>query len=149
MECKYDANAKKDPNYISETKYWNIFLASSQGYLGRCVVALKRHCGEMAGLKKEEWLDFAGLAKKLENTMKKSFNATMFNWTCLMNEAYKEKNPEPHIHWHFRPRYNHKVNFEGTIFEDSEFGRHYDRTKEMKISDKVRKAIIEKIREHL
>ena len=139
--CQY---LKKDiPIY--ETKYWRVVLASDQRYLGRCFVALKRHCGNLAELKKEEWLDFAELAKKLEAALKKAFDATMFNWTCLMNNAYQEAHPNPHVHWHFRPRYNHKVKFAGLIFEDEEFGHHYDNVKSKEISTETKNKIIEKI----
>lgn len=85
--------------------------------------------------------------KKLESALKKSFNATMSNWTCLMNNAYQNEPPNPHIHWHFRPRYNHKVEFAGLTFEDPEFGHHYDRTRKQEISVDVKRKIIEKIRE--
>lgn len=103
----------------------------------------------MADLKKEEWLDFAMLVKNLESSMKKAFHATMFNWACLMNNAYREKNPEPHVHWHFKPRYNHKVNFAGTTFEDPEFGEHYSRERKQKVSREVEVKIIEAIRKNL
>ncbi|MGZ7109543.1 MAG: HIT family protein, partial [Methanobacterium sp.] len=98
----------KDRNYgdvMFETPYWIIFLAPSQSNIGTCVVALKRHYGTLDGLKNEEWLDFADVVKKLEYSLKKSFNATMFNWGALMNADYLMKNPDPHIHWHFIPRY--------------------------------------------
>jgi len=130
-----------------ETKYWRIVLSIDQRYLGRCVVVLKRRCSTLAELKKEEWLDFAELVKRLESTLKRAFGATMFNWTCLMNDAYQKSPPNPQVHWHFRPRYNHKVKFAGLTLEDPEFGHHYGRTRKHEVSDKVRKRIVEKIKE--
>ncbi len=147
MECSI---CKINPEEIFyETKYWIVNLAQDQTYLGRCYVTLKRHCGDLAELKKEEILDFLELVKKLESAFKKAFNATMFNWTCLMNNAYQEKNPTPHVHWHFRPRYNHLVKFAGLVFEDKEFGHHYARNTERKISNEVQEKIIEEIKENL
>ncbi len=113
------------------------------------MVILKRHSGDLAKLKKEEWEEFIELVKKLESALRKSFDASMFNWTCLMNGAYQEKNPKPHVHWHFRPRYGHKVEIANLVFEDLEFGHHYDRTKKREISEKVRNIIISKIKENL
>ncbi|OGY79764.1 MAG: hypothetical protein A3B74_01835 [Candidatus Kerfeldbacteria bacterium RIFCSPHIGHO2_02_FULL_42_14] len=136
-------------DFVHQTKYWNVFLAWDQTYLGRCIVALKRHCGDLAELKKEEYDEFIELVKRLESALRKSFDATMFNWTCLMNDAYQEKNPEPHVHWHFRPRYNHKVEIAGLVFEDLEFGHHYDRTKKREISEVAKKTIVSKIKENL
>lgn len=140
------------PNFtdlIYQTKYWYVFLIGNQNYLGRCIVALKRHSGDLAELKKEEFEDFFELVKKLEFALRKSFRATMFNWTCLMNDAYKDKKPEPHVHWHFWPRYNNKVKFAGLVFEDLDFGHHYDKSKKKEISKVAKKAIIAKIKENL
>ena len=148
MEC---ISCQK-PNYnelIFETKFWKVILASDQAYLGRCYITLKRHSGDLAELTDEEWLDFSELVKRLESALKKSFNATMFNWTCLMNNAYQNEPPNPHIHWHFRPRYNHKVEFAGLTFKDPEFGHHYDRARKQEVSNDVKRKILEKIRENL
>ena len=80
---KYYIEELRDRNYgdiMFETPFWIIFLAPNQTNIGTCVVALKRHYGTLDGLKKEEWLDFADIVKKLEGSLKKLFNATMFNW---------------------------------------------------------------------
>ena len=89
------------------------------------------------------------VVKKLEAALKKSFDATMFNWSCLMNNAYQNDPPDPQVHWHFRPRYNHKVDFEGEIFEDKDFGHHYARNTDRKISEELSKKLILKIRASL
>jgi diadenosine tetraphosphate (Ap4A) HIT family hydrolase len=91
------------------------------------------------------------LLKKLEKALLKAFNATMFNWTCLMNNAYLEKPPKPHIHWHFRPRYEHPVNFGGMTFFDKEFGRHYKVDSERcgRVPNSIRKKIIERILDNI
>jgi diadenosine tetraphosphate (Ap4A) HIT family hydrolase len=134
---------------ILNTKYWQVALSHGQSYLGRCYVTLKRHAGDLADLSKDETLDFLNLVRKLENALRKAFNATMFNWACLMNNAYQEKKPEPHVHWHFKPRYREKVKFAGMIFEDPEFGHHYSRERRIEISEQIMKKIAEKIRENL
>ncbi len=66
-----------------------------------------------------------------------------------MNDAYKKSPPKPHIHWHFRPRYDRKVEFAGLLFEDPEFGSHYDKNRTLEVSDETKKKIIEKIKENL
>lgn len=142
----------KKPNPIDivyQTEHWAVFLAQDQTYLGRCIVSLKRHCGGLAELKKEEWEEFIGVVKKLESAFRKAFDAIMFNWNCLMNDAYQEKIPDPHVHWHFRPIYNHKVEIANLVFEDLEFGHHYDRTKKREIPKAAKKIIISKIKENL
>lgn len=97
MQCGYCEKSNEGKDFIYETKYWRVFLWPDQGYLGRCVVVLNRHCGSLAELKPEEITDFIKIVKNLEFALKRSFNATMFNWTCLMNEAYRSNPPNPHF----------------------------------------------------
>lgn len=121
----------EDRSKIFETPYWEIFLNNDQLYLGRSVVLLKRDCGDLSGLSSEEATDFFEVVKKLESLMRETFNATMFNWTCMMNDAYKTKPPHPQVHWHCRPRYEHGVNLGEQTFEDPNFAHHYKREAEM------------------
>lgn len=134
---------------LFETSYWKVILFEDQSYLGRCVILLKRNCGELSSLTFKEWSDFSeNIVKKMEIVLKKSFNSTMFNWTCLMNDAYKDKYPKPQVHWHFRPRYKSKVTFEGEIFEDSEFAHHYSRERKKIVSNEILEKIAKKIKEN-
>lgn len=124
MDCEYCKELEKYGfgDFILKTKYWIIFLAPQQSNIGTCVVALNRPEKDLAGLTKEEWLEFGDLVGKLELSMKKCFDVTMFNWGSLMNASYLEQPPDPHVHWHFIPRYDHDVIFEGILFEDPYFG---------------------------
>jgi len=143
---------KKSPaekNLVFETKYWKILLADNQNYLGRCFIILKRECGDLAKVKKEELLEFLEVVKKMERALRKAFNASLFNWGCLMNHAFQEKKPKPQVHWHLVPRYRKKVNFEGIVFEDLEFGFHYNHSKRMQVTEKVQNALIERIKSFL
>lgn len=134
---------------IYKTKYWNIELNKDQAYLGRCLIILIRKCDDLAKLKKEEILDFLDVVKKLENAIRKIFGATMFNWTCLMNNAYKSKNPKPQVHWHCRPRYKNPVKFSEIIFEDKEFAHHYNNNRHFEVSEEILNKIKNKIRDNL
>ncbi len=132
---------------LFETNFWKVILIDDQAYLGRCCVYFKRDCRKLSDLTHDEWTDFhSNVVIKLENALKKTFKATMFNWTCLMNNAYKDKNPNPQVHWHFRPRYNHKVKFANQEFQDLEFAHHYSRERKFIVSDNVLKKISEKIK---
>ncbi|MEK6860643.1 MAG: HIT family protein [Nanoarchaeota archaeon] len=149
MKCLHCESLYINKSLIYESKYWRITLAPDQGYLGRCYINLRRHIEKLSELKKEEWIDFAELVKIMESALKKAFCVVMFNWTCLMNNAYQDELPNPHVHWHLRPRYDHKVEFSGVIFEDKEFGKHYDRTRNLEVSDEIRNKIISRIKENL
>ena len=104
----------------------------------------------MSNLTSNEWTDFhTNIVKKLEPAFKKAFNATMFNWTCLMNNAYKSKNPKPQVHWHFRPRYRNNVKFAGEQFKDLEFAHHYNRERKKIVSKDILKKISGEIKKYL
>lgn len=146
MNCEYCEELKENKNLVFETNNWKVFLSKDQAYLGRCRIISKKHISELLKLNKEEWEDFHNIIKRLEKSLKKAFDAKMFNWTCMMNDAYLEKNPNPHIHWHFRPRYDKKIKILNVIFQDKEFGKHYDRARKQEISEKIMNEIIKKLK---
>tara|TARA_Y100000034_G_scaffold136068_1_gene210594 strand:+ start:773 stop:1195 length:423 start_codon:yes stop_codon:yes gene_type:complete len=132
-----------------ETKYWKVILHTNQAYLGYSLVMVKRSVGHLSKLSKEEWIDLQKVVKILESSYKKIFNATLFNWNCFMNNAYKSNKPKPLVHWHFRPRYKNKVEFAGEIFEDKEYAHHPDKKREHFVSKKVQKLIVKEIRRNI
>ncbi len=135
---------------LFETEFWKVILSSDQAYLGKCVIVLKRDCERMSNLTSDEWMDFhKNIVQKLESVFKNVFNATMFNWTCLMNNAFKTENPKPQVHWHFRPRYKNDVKFAGERFQDSEFAHHYNRKRKKIVSKEMLKKISEEVRKYL
>jgi diadenosine tetraphosphate (Ap4A) HIT family hydrolase len=97
-------------------------------------------------IKKREWSDFVSIVKKLETLLKKALGASMFNWSCLLNDAYQNNPPNPHVHWHLRPRYNKKVRFNNHWFEDPDFAHHYSRDRKDEVEDIVAIKIINKIK---
>ena len=153
MECEYfeRIDGYDYGDLVAESPCWLIILAPDQRNLGTCVVALKRDEKELSGLSSEEWSDLATVVKKLESAVKKAFDATMFNWGCLMNSSYLEDPPCPHLHWHFIPRYQNPVEFEGKVFYDPCFGKStmYDRGKSVKLSDQFKEKIKTRILENL
>lgn len=135
---------------VLETTFWKALLIDEQAYLGRCVILLKRDCGDLSNLTSEEWLDFhEKIVKRLESALKNAFGATMFNWSCLMNNAYQEENPRPYVHFHFRPRYKNIVKFEGEEFLDSEFGYHYNPKRERIVSQELLEKIYHEIKRYV
>src|SRR4051794_9157183 len=90
---------------VFETPFWRIVLAPNQALPGRCIVHLKRHCGDLADLTREALLEWLTVVQTLENALQSAFGATLFNWSCYMNHAYREETPNPHIHWWAVPRY--------------------------------------------
>ena len=63
---------------------------------------------------------------KLELGLIQAFGAKMFNWSCLLNNSWKNYPPKKFMHYHVRPRYDVAVNFSGKTFIDSDFSSHYN-----------------------
>lgn len=144
MEC-ISCLAPKANELVFETDFWKITLSVDQAYLGRSYVTLKRHCGSISELSPTEWEDLRNVIKKLESALKSSFGADMFNWTCLMNLAYQNNPPNPHVHRHFRPRYRQPVELGEQTFTDDEFGHHYNSKRSHEINDVTLQLIRTKI----
>jgi len=132
---------------VMDNGAWSAYVMPDQLCLGRLVVPLKRPCGSLAGLSDHEWLMHAHMVRTLEAALHHAFGATMFNWCCLMNDAYQDNCPEPQVHWHLRPRYEFPVHILGREFHDPNFGHHYLRAD----SDKVILPLeeLEKIAQHV
>ena len=148
MECAICAWKPDNLQYrfIYETKLWRVVLAPNQCLVGRCVVNLKRHSGNLAELTKEEILDWLDLVKNHETALQDAFGATMFNWSCYMNHAYRENMPNPHIHWWAVPRYNHIVSIGSWSFEDPQFGNPYSHDRWLEVPMDIHQQIGEQIR---
>lgn len=144
---------KEKQKNITESEYWKVLLAYDQTYLGRCILVLKRPCGDLSEITQAELLDFHKIVQQLQRAAKHAFGATMFNWACLMNNAFQEESPKPQIHWHFRPRYKKEVVFAGEKFIDPNFGYHYTpdslTTNPRLVEKKLRNTIIAEFKKFL
>lgn len=108
---------------LYKSKYWNIiFVDWCQEFIGDCIISSSKE--KLSDLTDEEWQELGKIEKELERITKKLFNATMFNFACLMNNAYKD-NEKPHVHFHFIPRYNNKINLFNKVYRDKHFGYNF------------------------
>lgn len=123
---------------LYSTKYWNVYLINEQSYLGRGRVELKKNKPTLSDLTDNEWSDFGTAVKQYEKMIKNTFRAVMFNWTCMMNNAYAADEKErPQVHFHVRPRYDRDIEFAGHVFQDPTFGNYYDRSRKIFIEEKL------------
>jgi diadenosine tetraphosphate (Ap4A) HIT family hydrolase len=153
-----------DPRFcVLQSTYWSAHVMDDQLYLGRLVVVLNTpqniRVEHLRDIPVISYVELLHVISVLEESLTKAFGATMFNWACLMNNAYQEPDPKPHVHWHFRPRYKQHVEFEGVIFEDPNFGHHYLREDnnrrlvgeemKLKIANAIREAVFKVDRDFL
>lgn len=134
---------------IMMTSHWRVSLSNNQAYLGRAYITLRDHKGLFGELTVEEWQEFSDIVAKLENAYIKAFDASPISWGSYMDHAYREDQPEPHIHWHIFPRYKRAVQVNGIDFDDPLYGDLFDHTKEKVVNDETILKIIDRIKIHL
>lgn len=64
-----------------------------------------------------------------------------------MNSFYKDAAPDPHLHIHVRPRYDHPVVINGNTYTDNEFTHHYALHKSGVISVQDREEVYTRLKE--
>jgi len=104
------------------SKWEIIFVDWSQEFVGQCIISNNKE--SLSDLTDAEWIELGKLEKELERVVKKLFNATMFNFACLMNNAYKD-NEKPHVHFHFLPRYKNELKIFDKVYKDKHFGYNF------------------------
>ncbi len=108
---------------LDESKNWEVvFVDWCQEFVGDCIISSNKE--SLSELTSEEWEELGLIEKELERVSKKLFNATMFNFACLMNNAYRD-NEKPHVHFHFIPRYKKELNILGKVYKDKHFGFNF------------------------
>ena len=104
-------------------KYFEVvFCDWCQDFLGQCIIS--GHKESLTEMNDKEWIELGRLEKELERVTKKLFGATMFNFACLMNNAYRD-NEKPHVHYWFFPRYKEEINIFNKNFKDKHFGYNF------------------------
>lgn len=85
--------------HLYESNNWIVVFGSwCQEFPGYCIVSSKKE--RLSDLTEQEWIEVGKIEKELERTCNKVLNPTMYNFACLMNNAYRD-NEKPHVHYHF------------------------------------------------
>lgn len=109
-------------NLYTSDNWEVIFGIWSQEFPGYCIISSKKE--KLSDLTKEEWMELGSLEKELERVCNKVLKPTMYNFTCLMNNAYRD-NETPHVHYHFFPRYKEETIIVGKKYKDKHFGYNF------------------------
>lgn len=149
-DCEFCNLSAEDKKWLLlESEYWLVFLADRQDYIGRCIIVCREHCSDISQLSDNQWEELKKIISALQKTIKAELNATMFNLSCLMNDAYKHANPHPHLHFHLRPRYANPVKIGDTVFTDKEFSHHYNNKADVQVADREIQMIFDNLKESL
>ena len=144
--CKW-CDYKENEWLLYTSLHWSVYLADIQDYVGRCILLLNRHCGSLSELDISEWMELKMIIDRLERIYKEVLGAELSNWSCLLNNFYKEAIPNPHLHIHVRPRYKKAVVINDHAYIDTEFAHHYALKKESLLLDDDRKMLYARMKE--
>ncbi len=145
--CEW-CNYKDNKWLIYKSLYWSVYLADVQDYVGRCILVLNRHCGCISELNTLEWVDLKTIIDRLEQIYKAVLGAELCNWSCLLNNFYKDPHPNPHLHFHVRPRYKNPITINRHSYVDAEFAHHYALKKEPVLLDEDRQVLFAQMKSH-
>lgn len=108
---------------LYQGKYWTVVFGDwCQEFIGYSIISAKEE--SLSNLTSEAWVELGQIEKELERVCQKIFGATMFNFSCLMNNAYRD-HEKPHVHFHFMPRYQEEVKLFGKTYHDIHFGYNF------------------------
>lgn len=104
-------------------KYFTVVFEDwCQEFPGSCIISGTKE--RLSDMTSEEWIELGILEKELERVCKKVFNSTMYNFACLMNNAYRDEE-KPHVHFWFVPRYEKEISIVGKKYKDKHFGYNF------------------------
>ena len=100
---------------IGSFEHWSVSVATEQNYLGKCIVALRRHEEDFLALKAEEREEMWETARAVRDALAQLFAPDHFNYQVLGNSVR-------HVHMHLTPRYREPREFAGERFVDEHWG---------------------------
>ena len=108
---------------LYKSNNWKVIYCDwCQEFLGQCIISSPKE--SLSDLTNIEWQELGIIEKELERVCQKLFKATMFNFACLMNNAYRDKETS-HVHFHFIPRYKNSVTIFNKQYKDKHFGFNF------------------------
>jgi diadenosine tetraphosphate (Ap4A) HIT family hydrolase len=116
-----------------------VYLQKNQSYLGRLVIVLNRHQSDFLSTTDEERVEFYHISYKMREVLTAAFGAQAFDYV-LPNTK------EQHAHMLVIPRYAQRTTYNGIVFEDPQYGKHYDPYREITLQNDIYTKIIDSIK---
>lgn len=133
--------AGEEPYSVREHEHWVLLVSYNQLYLGRMMLIYRYHIGDPYLMPQEHLQDAFRLLKHADRAAREAFGAETVNLALLMNEAYRDPLPDPHIHWHLYPRYRTAPELGGESFPDPNFGDGPLHGRKRVVDDAIRRRI--------
>jgi ATP adenylyltransferase len=137
---------------IHEGEAWRVTLRDNQALLGTTFITLKEHKESLAQLSGEEDEEFRVIRNRLIGAVGTAFAPDGVNLSCLMNYAFRPNGdpdftPQPHVHYHFKPRYSEPRTIAGETFTDPEFADYLRVGRGQRATTGLGKIIVARIKE--
>jgi len=100
---------------LGSFRHWSVSAANEQNYLGKCILALRRHEEDFLALRAEEREEMWAAARAVRDALMRCFAPDRFNYQVLGNSV-------AHVHMHLTPRYTAPREFAGMTFTDEHWG---------------------------
>lgn len=125
---------------VWESVCWRVVLNRNQNLLGKCFLALRRHCEAVAELTPEEWADLHAQMILATDVLAYALSPDHFNYVFLQNQDH-------HVHMHIVPHYAAPRTYADLTFEDPDNPAHYSvSTPVHRLSPEQLTAIVEPLR---
>ncbi|MDQ3548041.1 MAG: HIT family protein [Chloroflexota bacterium] len=103
---------------VGESRHWRLLLNRNQCLLGKCMLVLRRHEEQVAGITADEWAELHEQIRRATAMLVAAFDPEHFNYAFLQNQ-------DRHVHLHIIPRYAAPRKFSGSTFSDLDYPNHY------------------------
>lgn len=118
---------------ICELNASKVYLFKEQSHLGRCIVASKKHVGDMTELTAEERAAYFEDVAKVANAIKAAFHPDKVNFGAYGDTGH-------HLHFHLCPKYKDEYEWGGVFLMDPN---------KTHLSEEEYAQVIEKIKSNL
>lgn len=99
MYCAdYSEKVESQMVFVTALEVSRVYLTRDQYYLGRCVVAYKKHCNELFEMTTEDRNAFFTDVSRVAAALKKLFSPGKLNYGIYGDKV-------PHVHVHLVPKY--------------------------------------------
>lgn len=139
---------------IHEGEAWRVTLrGGNQALLGTTFVTHKDHVESLDQLSPQDDEEFIVIRNRLIRAVGVAFAPDVVNISCLMNDALRPNGdpgfkPQPHVHYHFKPRYSKPRTVAGETFTDPEFASYLSGGRGQPVASKVGRIIVARIKEN-
>ena len=99
-----DKNNMLKKSLLYKGKYWKVYLANNQDYIGRLIITTNKHIASLDNCDENYLLELFIIIKNFKNKLSKKLGIEHFNYSYLMNSFTKYDKSLWHVHIHMIPR---------------------------------------------